>query len=65
MKTTVTLKSGQTIVLGGIYETNQENSERGLPFLSHIPLIGPLLGYKTRRQSRRELLIFVTPTVID
>lgn len=65
MITSVLAKSGQTIVLGGIYENNIENGENRLPFISKIPLIGWLFQLKIHHTSKRELLIFVTPTVVD
>lgn len=63
--TNVLVKSGQTIVLGGIYETNTESSYSGLPFLSRIPYFGLLFKQQNRRDKKRELLIFVTPKIID
>lgn len=62
--TSVLVKNGQTIVLGGIYETNAENGERRLPFISQLPLIGWLFRQHTTRENKRELLIFMTPTII-
>lgn len=62
--TNVLVKSGQTIVLGGIYETNKENTEERMPFVSKIPIIGILFKQHSRRESKRELLIFVTPKII-
>jgi type IV pilus assembly protein PilQ len=63
--TNVLAKSGETIVLGGIYEVNKENGESGLPFLGQIPVVGWLFKQQKIRQNKRELLIFVTPRVID
>lgn len=62
--TNVLAKNGQTIVLGGIYEVSAENGTEGLPFLSQIPVIGFLFRQKSERQTKRELLIFVTPTIV-
>lgn len=64
MTTSVLVKSGQTIVLGGIYEQNAEKGELGIPFLSRIPWIGLLFKQQNIRSNKRELLIFVTPTII-
>ncbi len=61
--TNVLVQNGETIVLGGIYETNKENGEQGLPFIHRIPLIGLLFTQQSQRQSKRELLIFVTPKI--
>lgn len=62
--TNVQVKSGQTIVLGGIYEVNHEQGEEGLPFLGNIPLIGILFKQQSKRDRKRELLVFVTPKIM-
>lgn len=56
--------NGQTIVLGGIYEKNKESGEQRLPFISQVPVIGSLFKQQAVRESKRELLIFVTPKII-
>lgn len=63
IKTNAVIKNGQTIVLGGIYETNQEEGQKRLPFISEIPLIGALFTQQNRKENKRELLIFVTPKI--
>lgn len=65
MRTSVLVSSGRTIVLGGIYETSAERGEQGLPFLGHVPVLGWLFKQQSTRESKRELLIFVTPTIIE
>ncbi len=62
--TNLLIKSGQTIVLGGIFEINHENVEERVPFLSQLPIIGWLFIQQNTRNNKRELLIFVTPTII-
>lgn len=62
--TNVLAKSGQTIVLGGIYEINSEKGILALPFIHHIPILGWLFKQHHVRQTKRELLIFVTPRVV-
>lgn len=62
--TNVLVKTGQTIVLGGIYETNTERGEQRVPFISQVPLIGLLFQQHHTRKNKRELLIFVTPRMI-
>lgn len=64
IKTNILVKSGQTIVLGGIYEVNAENGQSGLPFLSRIPGLGLLFKQQNIRRNKRELLIFVTPKIM-
>lgn len=63
--TSVLVRDGQTVVLGGIYETSQENSTQGVPFISHLPLIGVLFRQEVQHKSKRELLIFVTPRLLN
>lgn len=63
--TNVLVSSGQTVVLGGIYETNTEYSREGLPWLGSLPLLGSLFQVNHQRKNKRELLIFVTPRIIE
>lgn len=63
--TNVQVKAGQTIVLGGIYEVNKEQQEQRIPFLADIPLIGWLFRQQNSLKNKRELLIFVTPRIIN
>ena len=65
ISTHILIKSGQTIVLGGIYEENKENQQQGIPFLCKIPLVGWLFKQQNVTHSKRELLIFVTPKVMS
>jgi type IV pilus assembly protein PilQ len=64
ISTHILVKSGQTVVLGGIYEMNKEKEEQRIPFLGKIPIIGRLFGQKNTAEKKRELLIFVTPKII-
>jgi type IV pilus assembly protein PilQ len=63
--TNVLLKNGQTIVLGGSFEVNKATFNERIPFLSKIPLVGMLFEQQNVSQAKRELLIFVTPKIID
>ena len=56
--------NGQTIVLGEIYESNQEHGEQRVPFFGKIPLVGWLFKQQNAAENKRELLIFVTPKII-
>jgi len=64
-ETNVVVENGETTVIGGL--TNQEinNLKVGLPFLKDIPLIGYLFGYDKKEVTTRDLVIFVTPTIVD
>lgn len=63
--TNVLLPNGHTVVLGGIYESSRENNIEGVPFLSKIPLLGWLFQTTRQRHAKRELLIFVTPRIVE
>ncbi len=63
--TTVSIQSGQTIVLGGMITNDQTNVTRKVPWLGDIPLLGRLFRYDLNRHKRKELLVFLTPTVIE
>lgn len=64
ISTNVLVQNGQTIVLGGIYESNQDHGEQRVPFLGKIPLVGWLFKQQNVAENKRELLIFVTPKII-
>jgi type IV pilus assembly protein PilQ len=64
ISTHILVKSGQTIVLGGIYETNKEKGQQRIPFLGKIPIIGWMFEQQNTTENKRELLIFVTPKII-
>ena len=66
MTADVLLEDGQTVVFGGLVETVKSESETGIPFLKDIPWIGKwLFGSVSQRESRKELMIFLTPYVLD
>ncbi len=61
----VLVDDGQTVVLGGIYETVQSAQVTRVPFFSDLPLIGNLFKSTIARDDRSELLIFVTPKILQ
>ena len=61
---TMMVRSGDTVVIGGIYKENQGNITEGIPFISRIPLLGWLFKAETKVTGQTELLIFITPTVM-
>ncbi|MFC4656850.1 type II secretion system protein GspD [Rheinheimera marina] len=65
LKTEVVAESGQTIVLGGLISENKSNNDDGVPFLHRIPVLGALFGTKNRTNNKTELVILVTPKVIE
>jgi type IV pilus assembly protein PilQ len=62
--TQVVLGDGQTVVLGGILETNQTRSATKVPWLGDIPILGNLFRTTTDTNDKDELLIFVTPKIL-
>jgi type IV pilus assembly protein PilQ len=56
---------GQTVVIGGLTQTTVQLSKTGLPLLVDLPLIGRLFGVTSRTETRRDLLILITPHIID
>jgi type IV pilus assembly protein PilQ len=64
VQTGALVDNGQTVVLGGIYEFERQDSLDKVPVLGDIPAIGNLFRNKDRRDSKVELLIFVTPKIL-
>ena len=62
--TKVIVKSGQTSVIGGIYESTVSDNSSGVPGLRNVPVIGALFQGSTTAKDKSELLIFVTPTIL-
>ena len=61
----VKVKSGQTITIAGLLETDKETSISGIPLLCEIPIIGPLFGTKSVSDVKTNILIFVTPRIVE
>ncbi len=62
--TSILLKDGETVVIGGLYRVIEGESVTGIPFLSDIPLIGWLFKSKSKEKRNEELMIFLTPRII-
>ncbi|MBI5026583.1 MAG: type IV pilus secretin PilQ [Nitrospirae bacterium] len=62
-KTDLMIKDGETIVIGGIFTKSDVSTERAIPWISKIPILGWLFKSKTETEAVRELLIFVTPKI--
>jgi type IV pilus assembly protein PilQ len=62
--TRVLVKNGQTAVIGGIYQSDATEGERGVPWFREIPVFGALFRTKTSTKEKTELLVFVTPRII-
>jgi type IV pilus assembly protein PilQ len=65
VETQVLVEDGQTVVLGGIYETERTETVSKVPFLGDIPAVGVLFRSKSVRNDKSELLIFVTPRILE
>ena len=63
-KTKVIVRSGQTAVIGGIFQADTFESAAGIPFLKDIPLFGILFKGQQKSKNKNELVIFVTPRIL-
>ena len=63
--TTVTVKNGGTVVLGGLITERAADNQRGTIFLRRIPIIKHPFGVTTKTSTRDELLIFIQPNIIN
>jgi type IV pilus assembly protein PilQ len=65
LKTKVLVNNGDTIVLGGVFKTSETNSINKTPFLGDLPYLGKLFQSSNRTSTKTELLIFITPILLD
>lgn len=65
IQTEVAVQSGQTVLLAGLIKQTDESSEGGLPYVRRIPVLGRLFGSKSQTVNRSELIVLITPTVIE
>jgi type IV pilus assembly protein PilQ len=65
VKTQVLVENGGTVVIGGIFELTETESETRVPFLSDIPYAGNLFKQRQKTLNKQELLIFITPKMIS
>jgi len=65
VQTIVNVQSGQTMVMGGLIGETTGNTSKGLPLLSRIPIIGGLFGDQSLTKNRTELVMFITPRVVE
>ena len=64
VKNAVLVDSGSTVVVGGLLDTSHNRAESRVPLLGSIPLIGRLFRYSSDKQSKRNLMLFIRPTII-
>ena len=65
LATSVLVRNGETVVLGGIFQDARSRNEDRVPYLSSIPGIGNLFKRRSNETTKRELLVFVTPTIVE
>ncbi|MBI3526244.1 MAG: type IV pilus secretin PilQ [Betaproteobacteria bacterium] len=65
IKTRVSVENSGTVVLGGIFEQAEQETTNKVPLLGDLPVVGNLFKSNTRTKSRKELLVFITPRIID
>jgi general secretion pathway protein D len=65
VQTIVSVQSGQTMIMGGLIGETKQNQSAGLPLVSRIPILGGFFGDQTLTTNRTELVMFITPTVIE
>jgi type IV pilus assembly protein PilQ len=64
-KTSVIIQDGATIVIGGMYKVNSTDTKSGVPFLMKVPILGSLFREDHTTVTTSELLIFITPRIVE
>ncbi len=64
-KTNVMVDNGSTAVIAGLIKSSDSSLNRDVPFLGKLPILGRLFGYSNVNDSKRELIIFITPRIVD
>jgi general secretion pathway protein D len=65
ISSTVAVRDGETIALAGLIRDSSSRGRSGIPVLQHIPILGPLFGTRTGSQERTELIVLLTPYVVE
>jgi len=65
VQTLLAVPNGQTMVMGGLIIEDKENTSAGLPLLARIPILGGLFGNQELKNNRTELVLFITPRVVE
>jgi len=63
-QTKVVVADGETVVIGGLTQSKEDNAEVGIPFLKDIPILGYLFKHTTKEVKKQDLIIFVTPRIM-
>jgi len=64
LSTSVLVEDGETVVLGGVFSDNKVDNTNRIPFFGELPYVGFLFRDRRQSNTRRELLIFVTPKIL-
>ncbi len=64
-ETNVVVENGQTAIIGGLTTQNMISNRNGIPVLKDIPFLGYLFSYTQKKVENRDLIIFVTPTIVE
>lgn len=65
INTNVLVNNGETVVLGGVFEQTTNNAVTKVPFLGDLPYVGRLFKKTAKSEAKNELLIFVTPRIVN
>ena len=65
IRTQVLVENGGTVVIGGIFELQETDSETKVPGLGDLPGLGYLFKTKTRQSQKQEMLVFITPRMVS
>ena len=64
IESSVAVKDGETIALGGLIKNDNTYNKGGIPFLHELPFVGSLFGSTTRKEDKTELVVLITPRVV-
>lgn len=64
VNTTVSVQTGQILVLGGLIDDSLQDSVTGIPFLSKLPLLGGLFQFRSINKQKRNLMVFIRPAIL-
>ena len=64
-KNEILVGDGETAVIGGLTVTTVTRSKTGIPLLSSLPLLGSLFSFTSNTENRKDLIILVTPRIVD
>ncbi len=64
VKSAVVVQSGETMILGGLIQSNDREGSTGFPVLGQLPVVGPLFASKQRTQARTELIVLIAPRIV-